>query len=66
MDMFPIAFTIIMNKKKTHTFQVSLPDVGDSTVNLMNAIYTTMQSHLQGYNLWQVCYEENKCINCRF
>uniref|UniRef100_A0A0E0PHT5 4Fe-4S ferredoxin-type domain-containing protein n=1 Tax=Oryza rufipogon TaxID=4529 RepID=A0A0E0PHT5_ORYRU len=33
---------------------VSLPDVGDSTVNLMNAIYTTMQSHLQGYNLWQL------------
>ncbi|KAF0926454.1 hypothetical protein E2562_025299 [Oryza meyeriana var. granulata] len=33
---------------------VSLPDVGDSTVNFMNAIYTTMQSHLQGYNLWQL------------
>uniref|UniRef100_A0A0E0KYQ5 4Fe-4S ferredoxin-type domain-containing protein n=1 Tax=Oryza punctata TaxID=4537 RepID=A0A0E0KYQ5_ORYPU len=33
---------------------VSLPDVGDSTVNFMNAMYTTMQSHLQGYNLWQL------------
>ncbi|XP_040380136.1 uncharacterized protein LOC102719676 isoform X2 [Oryza brachyantha] len=33
---------------------ISLPNVGDSTVNFMNAIYRTMQSNLQGYNLWQL------------
>ncbi|XP_062181284.1 uncharacterized protein LOC133885573 isoform X2 [Phragmites australis] len=33
---------------------VSLPDIGKSTVDFMNAIYTIMESHLQGYNLWQL------------
>ncbi|XP_062230820.1 uncharacterized protein LOC133928492 isoform X2 [Phragmites australis] len=33
---------------------VSLPDIGESTVDFMFAIYTIMESHLQGYNLWQL------------
>nr|ACG41721.1 4Fe-4S ferredoxin, iron-sulfur binding protein [Zea mays] len=33
---------------------VSLPDIGESTVDLMNAIYTIMESHFKGYNLWQL------------
>ncbi|KAL6897944.1 hypothetical protein ACP4OV_006903 [Aristida adscensionis] len=33
---------------------VSLPNIGESTVDLMNELYTIMESHLQGYNLWQL------------
>ncbi|KAJ1261813.1 hypothetical protein BS78_09G059200 [Paspalum vaginatum] len=33
---------------------VSLPDIGKSTVDFMNAIYTIMEPHFQGYNLWQL------------
>ncbi|WVZ96564.1 hypothetical protein U9M48_042186 [Paspalum notatum var. saurae] len=33
---------------------VSLPYIGESTVDFMNAIYTIMEPHLQGYNLWQL------------
>ncbi|XP_066362975.1 uncharacterized protein [Miscanthus floridulus] len=33
---------------------VSLPDIGESTVDLMNAMYTIMESHFKGYNLWQL------------
>jgi len=39
---------------KVCSFQVSLPDIGESTVDLMNAMYTIMESHFKGYNLWQV------------
>lgn len=50
--------SIIINVK-VHSFQVSLPDIGESTVDLMNAIYTIMESHFKGYNLWQVSSQEN-------
>ncbi|XP_020114144.1 uncharacterized protein LOC109728196 isoform X2 [Ananas comosus] len=33
---------------------VSLPDVGPSTVAVMNAIYSIMESHPCRYNLWQL------------
>ncbi|XP_020165547.1 uncharacterized protein [Aegilops tauschii subsp. strangulata] len=33
---------------------VSLPNAGASTIDFMNAIYTIMQSNLEGYNLWQL------------
>ncbi|TVU00710.1 hypothetical protein EJB05_53852, partial [Eragrostis curvula] len=33
---------------------VSLPDIGESTLDFMNAIYTIMEHDLQGYNLWQL------------
>jgi hypothetical protein len=44
---------------KVHSFQVSLPDIGESTVDLMNTIYTIMEPHFKGYNLWQVSSQEN-------
>lgn len=50
--------SIIINVKFC-TSQVSLPDIGESTVDLMNAIYTIMESHFKGYNLWQVSSQEN-------
>ncbi|XP_072954484.1 uncharacterized protein [Typha angustifolia] len=33
---------------------VSLPDVGQSTVSVMNTIFSIMKSHPQCYNLWQL------------
>ncbi|KAM0862541.1 hypothetical protein ACQ4PT_045197 [Festuca glaucescens] len=33
---------------------VSLPNAGESTIDFMNAIYTIMQSRVEGYNLWQL------------
>ncbi|CAM0957634.1 unnamed protein product [Alopecurus aequalis] len=33
---------------------VSLPNAGESTIDFMNALYTIMQSHVKGYNLWQL------------
>uniref|UniRef100_A0A452Y2T0 Iron-sulphur binding protein LdpA C-terminal domain-containing protein n=1 Tax=Aegilops tauschii subsp. strangulata TaxID=200361 RepID=A0A452Y2T0_AEGTS len=45
---------------------VSLPNAGASTIDFMNAIYTIMQSNLEGYNLWQVCSKENKFLNSIF
>ncbi|XP_074583452.1 uncharacterized protein LOC141839572 isoform X1 [Curcuma longa] len=33
---------------------VSLPNVGESTLRVMNMIYETMQPHLKCYNLWQL------------
>uniref|UniRef100_A0A452Y2R3 Iron-sulphur binding protein LdpA C-terminal domain-containing protein n=1 Tax=Aegilops tauschii subsp. strangulata TaxID=200361 RepID=A0A452Y2R3_AEGTS len=30
------------------------PNAGASTIDFMNAIYTIMQSNLEGYNLWQL------------
>uniref|UniRef100_A0ACD5TKU4 Uncharacterized protein n=1 Tax=Avena sativa TaxID=4498 RepID=A0ACD5TKU4_AVESA len=33
---------------------VSLPNAGESTIDFMNAIYTITQSHVEGYNLWQL------------
>ncbi|KAF8727108.1 hypothetical protein HU200_019614 [Digitaria exilis] len=33
---------------------VSLPDIGESTIDFMNALYAIMEPHLQGYNLWQL------------
>ncbi|ONK78746.1 uncharacterized protein A4U43_C02F21990 [Asparagus officinalis] len=33
---------------------VSLPDVGESTVGLMNLLYSIMEADLQSYNLWQL------------
>jgi hypothetical protein len=44
---------------KVCSFQVSLPDIGESTVDLMNAMYTIMESDFKGYNLWQVSSQEN-------
>lgn len=38
--------------------QVSLPDIGESTFDFMNAIYAIMEPHLQGYNLWQVSFQD--------
>jgi hypothetical protein len=46
--------------------QVSLPDIGESTVDLMNAIYAIMESHFEGYNLWQVSSQENDCSIAAF
>uniref|UniRef100_A0A452Y2U2 Iron-sulphur binding protein LdpA C-terminal domain-containing protein n=1 Tax=Aegilops tauschii subsp. strangulata TaxID=200361 RepID=A0A452Y2U2_AEGTS len=31
-----------------------MPNAGASTIDFMNAIYTIMQSNLEGYNLWQL------------
>ena len=42
---------------EVNAFQVSLPNAGESTIDFMNAIYTIMQSHVEGYNLWQVCFQ---------
>lgn len=36
-------------------FQVSLPDMGDSTVSSMEEIYSIMKPRLHCINLWQVC-----------
>jgi len=33
---------------------VSMPDIGESTVDFMNALYAIMEPHIQGYNLWQL------------
>ncbi|KAL6607800.1 hypothetical protein ACP70R_040863 [Stipagrostis hirtigluma subsp. patula] len=33
---------------------VSLPNIGESTVDFMNEIYKTMECHIKGYNLWQL------------
>ncbi|CAN6326761.1 unnamed protein product, partial [Urochloa humidicola] len=33
---------------------VSLPDIGESTVDFMNKLYAIMEPHLQWYNLWQL------------
>ncbi|KAF8725950.1 hypothetical protein HU200_020526 [Digitaria exilis] len=33
---------------------VSLPDIGESTIDFMNALYAIMEPHLEGYNLWQL------------
>ncbi|KAK6930276.1 Iron-sulfur binding protein LdpA, C-terminal [Dillenia turbinata] len=33
---------------------ISLPDVGDSTVAMMNAMYSIMEPNLHCYNLWQL------------
>jgi hypothetical protein len=51
---------------EAHAFQVSLPNAGESTIDFMNAIYRIMQSHVEGYNLWQVCSQDNKILSCIF
>ncbi|PAN17388.1 hypothetical protein PAHAL_3G128200 [Panicum hallii] len=33
---------------------VSMPDIGESTVDFMNALYAIMEPHIHGYNLWQL------------
>ncbi|CAD6334557.1 unnamed protein product [Miscanthus lutarioriparius] len=44
---------------------VSLPDIGESTVDLMNAMYTITESHFKGYNLWQLAGGTNSyTIDC--
>lgn len=34
--------------------QVSLPNVGDSTISSMNKMFSIMKPNLRGFNLWQV------------
>jgi hypothetical protein len=55
-----------LTNMEVHGFQVSLPNAGESTIDFMNAIYTIMQSRVEGYNLWQVCSQDNKFLNCIF
>ena len=44
-----------------------MPDIGESTVDFMNALYAIMEPHIQGYNLWQVSSQENDGLfNCNF
>jgi hypothetical protein len=43
-----------------------MPDIGESTVDFMNALYAIMEPHIHGYNLWQVSSQENGPFNCSF
>lgn len=40
--------------KKLKLISVSLPDLGDSTIHAMKAMYSVMRPFLQSYNLWQL------------
>lgn len=40
--------------KKLKLISVSLPDLGDSTIHAMKAMYSVMKPFLQSYNLWQL------------
>uniref|UniRef100_A0A0D9WD22 4Fe-4S ferredoxin-type domain-containing protein n=1 Tax=Leersia perrieri TaxID=77586 RepID=A0A0D9WD22_9ORYZ len=53
-DMFSTLWSSLGESiNNVNLIAVSMPDVGDLTVDFMNTIYATMRSHL-GYNLWQL------------
>ncbi|XP_048321405.1 uncharacterized protein LOC107418974 isoform X2 [Ziziphus jujuba] len=50
-----VAIEFVRNSKIAFcTIQVSLPDVGESTISSMKAMYSIMEPHLSCLNLWQL------------
>ncbi|XP_042375290.1 uncharacterized protein LOC121969327 isoform X2 [Zingiber officinale] len=54
-DLFNLLWdSLVDSVENAKLVAVSLPNVGESTLQVMNMIYETMQPHLKCYNLWQL------------